>query len=332
MPWLTFDGLDAQQAAFDAAVARTPEIDHFCSALDWVQPARAAFAPEAQPFVRTEPGVGTVALMQIEVTGGRAVAPLEAGWGLAAPFAGPDAEGLMALLDAMLAEAEPAAHGVFLSGIVRGGALWTAALRRFGRRYRLGLGPPCDRRVADLAGGVDGFLGRRSAKFRAELRRAWRKAEAEGFRHQYLTRVADPAALFTRVMALEGASWKGLSGQGVNEGAAREFYRLMMPRLARRNALRAALITRDGQDVAFCVGGLFGPTYRGLQVSFDDRFRAFAPGNLAQFAMIQGLCREGVGVYDLGTDMPYKHRWSEPGLQTVTLSLVPSPGGWWARV
>ena len=31
MTWLTFDELDAEADAFDAQIARTPEIDPFCS-------------------------------------------------------------------------------------------------------------------------------------------------------------------------------------------------------------------------------------------------------------------------------------------------------------
>ncbi len=318
---LDYAGLDALQPSFDDALARTPQIDRFCSSVDWVLPAQRAFAPEATPLIAHAPGVGTVALMALQAVGGRVAVPIEASWGLAAPFAGADVAGLVALLDDLWGEAHDLA-ALFVMGIAQGGPWWDAILRRFGGRYRLGLGPECPRRTASLEGGVDGFLSRRSAKFRASVRRAARKAAAEGFVTTYAPAVADAAALLTRVMAVEGASWKGLAGEGVNAGPARAFYADMLPRLARRGTLRAVLITRDGEDVAFCVGGVMGDTYRGLQVSFDDRFRAWAPGNLAQLAMIEGLCAEGVAAYDLGTDMPYKHRWAEPGLTTVTVSVA----------
>ena len=58
-----------------------------------------------------------------------------------------------------------------------------------------------------------------------------------------------------------------------------------------------------------------------MQVSFDDRHADLSPGVLAHLAMIGWLTEEQVVLYDLGTDMPYKLRWGEPGL-TTRLYLV----------
>lgn len=323
MPWLDFAALDRASAAFDAAVAQTPAIDRFCSTSDWVLPAQAAFTPTAQPFIAQHEGC-TVALMQVEVPGGRIAVPLEAGWGLAAPIVGPDPQLGAALLAAMLEQAETPPHVLFLSGVQRDGPWFEALVARFGRHYSLGLGEVCVRRMAALDAGVDGWLAQRTPKFRANLRRSWRKAQADGFAFEYRREVADPAALFARVMAMEGASWKGASGQGVDEGPARDFYRLMTPRLAAKGALRAVLATRDGRDAGFVLGGVFDGTYRGLQVSFVDAFRPWGVGNLLQYAMIRGLAAEGgVRCYDLGTDMPYKARWAEQVFETVTLTVRP---------
>ncbi len=101
----------------------------------------------------------------------------------------------------------------------------------------------------------------------------------------------------------------------------------MLPRLARRGAVRAQVGKRDGEDVAIVVGGVIdtpgGVAYRGLQFSFDDRLRPLGLGNVAQLAQIEALSREGVALYDLGSDVDYKRRWGEGCLTTVTLVAVP---------
>jgi CelD/BcsL family acetyltransferase involved in cellulose biosynthesis len=112
----------------------------------------------------------------------------------------------------------------------------------------------------------------------------------------------------------------------MNDAQMQRFYRLMLPRLAARGALRAVLVTRGGRDVAFCFGGLFpagGRTgYRGLQSSYDDDLARLSPGALAHLEMIALLCEEGVATYDLGSDMDYKRRWGERGLTTIAVAAV----------
>jgi CelD/BcsL family acetyltransferase involved in cellulose biosynthesis len=92
----------------------------------------------------------------------------------------------------------------------------------------------------------------------------------------------------------------------------------MLPRLAGRGALRVLFARRGEDDLAFVFGGIFGGVYRGLQVSFDDRFAEESPGVLVHIELLERLCAEGVTGYDLGTDMEYKRRWGEVGLTTRT--------------
>lgn len=326
MPWLDFDALDQVSDRFDAEVARTPHVDQFCTSADWTLCAQRAFVPQAQPFIYRVEGVGTVALLMVPFGGGRLALPLESGWGLASAFAGDTPTLLVNLLGEMMARAPQPPHGLFLSGIDRESPWFGALLQRFGRDWRLGLGGECARRGASLAGGMDGFYARRSAHFRANLRRSARRAEAEGFEYLWFDRPqpgAETEALFERLMAVERQSWKGVSGHGVDEGEGNRFYRLMVQRLARRGAFRAVILCRDGHDLAYVFGGLFNGTYRGLQVSFNNAYRAWSPGNLVQLEMISRLCAEGVGLYDLGTEMDYKVNWGEQRFNTVTLTILP---------
>jgi CelD/BcsL family acetyltransferase involved in cellulose biosynthesis len=327
MRWLSFEDLDARAAEFDAAIAASPEVDGFCSSSDWILPARAAFAPAGVPLILDAGAAGFAALMTLRLEGGaQAVFPLEPCWGLASPFAGRDPELLVAALFQALRE-DPhllaQTRVLSLSGIT-GAALKAVVRQATGDTIRPGV--PAPRIVASLEGGVDGFLSRRSAKFRASTRRARRAAEANGIRYERLSpRPEQVDGVFARILEIERRCWKAAEASGIDAGPMLEFYTHMLPRLARRGALRVVFVSREGTDLAYCFGGLFGDTYRGLQVSFDARFERDSPGVLAHMEMISLLVQEGVRAYDLGSDMEYKRRWGELGLETITCLIVRHP-------
>ena len=129
MTWLTFDELDAEADAFDAQIARTPEIDPFCSSSSWILPAARSVASEAQPFI-LKGDAGFIAMMLGTVGGGYVAAmPLEFGWGLAAPFAGPDPDALVDQLNWMWSQRADEIDALLISGIPIDG-LWMGALTR----------------------------------------------------------------------------------------------------------------------------------------------------------------------------------------------------------
>ena len=321
MRWLDFAELTRQAARFDATVARTPDIDLFCSSTDWILPAWQAFSPAADPVI-AETDDGFTALMRVRTPSlGRAIMPLEAAWGLASPFVSAQPERQADHLRAVLGNSGLEWDVALLTGLRPGGPVLRRVIARFHGRHRVGIGPTTRRRVASLAGGFEGFLSRRSPKFRQNLRRAQRQVARSGARYEYISGFTGRRHVeqtFERILDIELRSWKGRSDQGIDSGPARAFYALMIPRLAARGALRAVFVTRDGCDMAYVVGGLFGRAYRGLQVSFDHRFTRESVGNVAQAEMIMRLSDEGIETYDLGSDLPYKARWAEGGLETVT--------------
>lgn len=322
MSWLSFAEVDRRSDEIDELAARTPDIDAFCSSSAWVLPAQAAFAPNARPLV-LESGGGMAAFMSLTLDGGVVAAvPLEASWGLASGLLGPEPEPVVAaFLAALRAEpSEDRPRVVAFSGTDPDSRA-AEVLDRAGARPA---GMATDRIVASLDGGLEGFLGRRSPKFRAEARRARRAAEASGVVYERHVDFADGAVgrAEERILAVERQSWKSAEGNGIDAGPMREFYRRMLPRLAKKGSLRLVFVTRGGQDLAFCFGGITGGIYRGLQVSFDHAHAKESPGVLAHLEMIRLLSEEGALGYDLGTDMEYKRRWGEPGLRTVAYVLA----------
>lgn len=312
-------------SAFDAAVAATPGIDRYCSSSAWVLPAHDAFHADARPLVlRSEAGWAALG-RSVAPTVGRYLAPLEAMWGLACPLVGANPTRLAQDFAAAAAARRGSWDTLWLSGVPLDGPLFRALAGVFARAsFRVRVGPTANRYVASLDGGFDAWIGERSARFRANLRRALRRCEAEGVRFETLAprRDADPAALYQRILAVEARSWKGLAEVGITTGAMRAFYAAAFQRLVPRGALRAVVATRDGADVGFVFGGVFGDTYRGLQVSFDETLRDLSLGNTLQATMIANLCGEGIAAYDLGSEIPYKARWGELGIATAALVVL----------
>jgi hypothetical protein len=327
---ISFEELDAAAGAFDAAVASSGDLDRFCSSTAWALPAALALPPRGEPFVwRGEHG--WLALARRDEPTVTVLSPLEAMWGLSCPLVGGGEDEVaiarLAREAAAVLDGEAPEALIALSGLYPQTARFAAIGRALGQARRLRLGPATGRRIASLAGGVDGFLSRRTSGFRTALRRADRRARDEGVAF-VAPPLDDVPALYERILAIEAQSWKGQDGVGFAHSEMREFYREMLPRLAARGALRVLIaLDRDQRDVGFIFGGLFGPpgavTYRGLQFSFARGLEQLALGNLLQLRMIERLCDEGVAEYDLGTDVEYKLRWGEIARESVMLIALP---------
>jgi hypothetical protein len=317
------------EEAFDRAVAQSDDVDRFCSASAWVLPAHQAFHARHAATV-TPIGDGFLALAQGDAEHlGPYLAALEAMWGLACPLVGPAPLELGREAGRVLL-ARKDWHILWLGGLERDSARFQGLVTSLGRHCELRLGPTTQRYQAALEGGYDGWLGRRSPRFRKTLRQLSRRGPDLTFEWidgRHSLSVTEAEALYERIHAVETRSWKGLEGTGFVAGDMRLFYALMVPRLARRRDDRGhnlrVLFARDGdRDVAVCFGGVFGDTFRGLQNSFDDRFREYALGNRMQSEVIARLAEEGLAIYDLGSEMDYKARWAETQRATVTLIAV----------
>src|SRR5688572_1271951 len=149
------------------------DIDAFCSSSLWVLPAARGLMPVEDPWIRRGRS-GFVALARRDQDGMTTLQPLEAMWGLACPIVGGDPTELAAELVEELATSEERSL-LLLCGLVRESPRFYALTRALTRRWGLRVGPATRRWVADLAGGVDGFLSRRSRNFRDAAAKARRR-------------------------------------------------------------------------------------------------------------------------------------------------------------
>jgi hypothetical protein len=314
---------------FDREVAQTPAIDRFCSASAWILAAAAALMPPRATFSFKGRHGYLAAMRGVHPAGFPYIEPMELAWGLAAPLIGRDVEALVGEVVPLLAARRDWQLAIF-AGLTVSGPQRRALDATLPARWERRRGQPTIRHVASLDGGVDGFLARRSRELRKSIRKALRGAEAAGLRFESVRATeAQATALYDRIQHVETNSWKSRDGVGIAQGPMRAFYAAMLPRLCKLEQQRTIFArlpdpnAREGyRDVGYILGAVMGGEYRGLQFSYDDDLAHLGIGSLLQYHQVVELCREGVGRYDLGTEMDYKRRWAEDIMETEMLVLV----------
>jgi hypothetical protein len=307
---------------FDREVAATPAIDRFCSTSAWVLAAASALMPPRAPFSFRGTHGYFAAMRGVHPAGFPYIEPIELAWGLAAPLVGRDPEALVDEVVAVLAARRDWQLAIF-SGHTANGPHRRALEHALPPRWERRRGTPTVRHVASLDGGLDGFLGRRSRELRKTIRKSIAAAANAGIELESVRATRDEAsALYDRIQAVEARSWKSDEGVGISQGPMRAFYGEMLPRLCEHRQQRTLFARVGERDVGYVLGAVFEGEYRGLQFSYDDELSRIGIGSLLQYHQVAALCDEGIGRYDLGTEMDYKRRWAEDIMETEMLVLV----------
>ena len=307
---------------FDRVIAVTPAIDRFCSSSAWILAASAALMPPRAPFSFHGTHGYFAAMRGVHPAGFPYIEPVELAWGLASPMVGADVQGLAEEVVSLLSSRRDWQLAI-LAGMVGDGPQRRALEAVLPPRWERRRGTPTIRHVASLDGGVDGYLSRRPRELRKSLRKSHKAAAAAGITFESVRApMAEAEALYARIQGAEGRSWKAREGVGISAGTMRAFYSAMLPRLCLLGQQRTIFARRGDLDVGYILGAVFDGEYRGLQFSYDDELSAFGLGGLLQYQQVIELCDEGIGRYDLGTEMDYKRRWAEDVMETEMLVLV----------
>ena len=310
-----------QAQAYNHAVATFAGIDPYCSRTDWILPFHASFTP-LFPLHIWRHNESFVVLAQNPTDKEKQIfSSIDSMWGFAAALVGDNAPDMLGnICRDQLRQGHIILYGlpqekIFLSAVAR----QTAATHR---AYMLN---PVSRCVASLQGGLDGFLSRRSAKFRINARTAAKRTADAGVQFRCIEQVPVDAVtgLYKELLAIEGRSWKGRTGEGADKPPMKDFYRHMFERIGPAGLLRVIVAELDGRPIGYLHGACIQKRFRGLQFSFDDRYRALSLGNTLQLKMLEWLCRENVETYDMGMAVPYKKKWAELEHQTLTVYLRP---------
>lgn len=317
---------DHPDSRWNRAVDNAAHADPFCCRTEWQLSFHECFAPQRQLLVAATDDSAIAFARHAETGRGPLIEPVEASWLFGCPLLGPDA---VPMLQKLL-EAHPHTP-VVISGMQLEDELTRAVVTAFEARYDILLVATETACRADLQGGFDGYLSRRSAKHRRSVRSSERRAAERGvtFERHAASSEAAIAAVYARILALEERSWKGLGNVGMNKSPSREFYEAMLRRMAAQASSRVIFARHEGRDIGFIFGGICngtpeGSIYRGQQFSFADEWRSSSIGGLLQLQQLRWLCEEGVARYDMGPAMEYKHHWTEEQVRFDAIALRPS--------
>ena len=316
--------IDDPDSTWNRAAARSLQGDPVCCRTEWALSIQQTFFPKRRLHLR-ESSAGFLALAERRYPGlGPTLEPLDCLWMFGSPLLGPGAPDL---LEALLAEraSQGLAANLVLSGVLPDQPLRERILRSFHARYTIYRARTIDVCRASLEGGLEGFLGRRSALFRKRLRQAGRRAGEWGLAFERVRPAsrAESDAAFRRMLAVERTSWKGRSHDGITGERSKRFYRALSARLAAGGAGRTIFAVADGRDVGFIFGGVADGCYRGQQFSYADDWQEASIGNLLQQEQIRWLEEEGIPHYDMGPMMAYKQHWTEQQIAMQVLLLRP---------
>ncbi len=308
-----------QAQAYNHAVATFTGIDPYCSSTDWILPFHASFTPQSPLHIWQQNESFVVLSQSLTGQGKKIFSSVDSMWGFAAALVG---EGSPLMLGSVCRDRLRQGH-LILYGLPNDRMFLAAIASQTAATHRAFMLNPVSRCVASLHGGMEGFLSRRSSKFRINARKAAKRTAAAGVRFRCIDQAPldSVLSLYNRLVAIEGRSWKGRSGEGADKPPMKDFYQRMFERIGPAGLLRVIVAELDGLQIGYLHGACVKNRFRGLQFSFDDRYRALSLGNTLQLKMLEWLCREKVETYDLGMTVPYKKKWAELEHQTLTVYL-----------
>jgi CelD/BcsL family acetyltransferase involved in cellulose biosynthesis len=309
------DDLGLVATHWDAAVDRTPGADGFCASTLWSFSAATSFPDVGEPVLIGDGEAFCGMRGASSEDGRRVLVGLDPVWGFATPLVGPPIAaarmlgGRLSLEDFDLA---------VVAGQREDGALTAAVVRQLDGGFRLFRGSTEHRLRIDLQDGVDAWFARRSGRFRQRLRRLRRDAREREVAFVDLSAMP-PDEVLDRLVAIEADTWKGQEGTGLTSTDLASFYRQVCARLAAAEQLRVVVARLDGHDAGYVLGGVRGRIYRGLQLSYTQAAAGLGLGHILQIEQLERLEQEGIDVYDLGMDMPYKRRWADRVDDTISV-------------
>lgn len=235
----------------------------------------------------------------------------EAHWKFGSPVLGPRGlKMLMELISELKSASRFATIQINVPGLEQGGE---GASALAAANVHLMSHSQTEQAAASLEGGLDGWLARRSPKFRRNLRRSLRMADSEGLTiERWNPEEGVCEQIYSRMLAVEQRSWKGAIADGLF--ALRKFYFELLVAYARSGMARVTFARIGDLDVGFNFGGAYGGIYRGQQTSYDQAYSALSIGSLMHFDTVRWLIEEEATLHHFGPVQGwhrYKFDWCE---------------------
>jgi CelD/BcsL family acetyltransferase involved in cellulose biosynthesis len=131
-------------------------------------------------------------------------------------------------------------------------------------------------------------------------------------------------------LRVEASGWKGAHGTAItSEPSTRHFYGEVARWAASCGWLRLAFLRLNDRAIAFQFDLERERTYYSLKIGYDPEYERFSPGKLLAYMMVSRAVARGLETYELlGTDEPWKYRWTSSYRERVALrSFARSPTG-----
>jgi len=163
-------------------------------------------------------------------------------------------------------------------------------------------------------------------KTRQSLRRKARRLSDEGKVEMRVLEDAEEIRLwFPKMVEVESRCWKARTGDGIfQRSELRAFYKMLLERLLELDQARVAVLTVNGQLLAYEVGFLGGDSYGMHSTVFDEDFAPYSPGRLLMLFSMQTCFEEGRRVYDfLQNDAEFKRQLATRESQMWDWILLP---------
>lgn len=307
----------------------TGQVDPICCGPAWNLAYHAVFHPNSRIFYLQSQNSLLMLCEYREAEQDVCLMPIENGWLFGQPLLGPEAFELFR----EAAKIFTRAYGgrlppIFISGIPQAAPEELLFFANFSTAFDIYKYRSTVQCSASLDGGLEGWLGRRSANHRAKLRKAIRKADAIGVCYERF-RPQSPeecTSIYERMIAIERQSWKGRQHCGMAESPSVEFYAALLEQYSKTHMGFVIIASHDGKDFGFVFGGASSWVYRGQQFSYIEDARDLSIGNLLQYEQVRWLCELGFKRYDMGPitgpRMEYKQHWTEERRGSLTWCLV----------
>jgi CelD/BcsL family acetyltransferase involved in cellulose biosynthesis len=175
-----------------------------------------------------------------------------------------------------------------------------------------------------ISGDWDCFLSTKNKKFRYKVRTGLKNLEEAGaVTNRWFSTSAEVGDLLAEILRVEDNSWKVEARMAVSTSQMEhEYYRLLLPFIATRQALHANVLYLDCAPIAYSLCYISDGCVRQLKTSFDQRYARLSPGAVCHQLAIRKAFEIGAREFDfLGDVMLHKSLWASGAREHVSLYL-----------